>query len=172
MEVDSPSESDFQASNRPLSSDCSGHSVSGDLQVVATPLSAQISISTVPATPDADTPPSFPPAKFESSKFTIPSFRQDSQYAKPMSVKGTPFMNRGARRSIIPATVSRVVPGTPFRNSYLALTPGIPSSDRHFGGLRKRSAVSSKFININLTNRGLNNRMSWILLTTATTTCG
>lgn len=149
MEVESTTESNSQALNFPPS-DCSSHSVAGDSDFVGVPLSAQTSISTIPGTPDADTPP---------SKFA--SFRQVyTQNGKVMATKGTPFVGAryGTQRPVLPGSVSRVGQGTPFRNNYLAYTPGVPAShgDRNFNGSKKRPAVSSGLLNIHLTNSILN----------------
>ncbi|KAF8553696.1 hypothetical protein OG21DRAFT_1509809 [Imleria badia] len=109
-------------------------------QFVATPLCAQTSVSTVPATLNADTPPSFPIPKFESSTLSISTTRENlARYSVTLATRGTPFAgaNRGARRSILSGSVSRVGPGTPFHNSYLALTPGLPSANQNFDAPRK-----------------------------------
>ncbi|KAF8119544.1 hypothetical protein EV363DRAFT_1423709 [Boletus edulis] len=46
-------------------------------QFVTTPLCAQTSVSTIPAMPNADTPPSFPIPKFESSTLSISTTREN-----------------------------------------------------------------------------------------------
>jgi hypothetical protein len=69
-------------------------------------------------------------------------------------MRGTPFngVNHGVRRHILPGSVSRVGSGTPFRNGYLALTPGVPSAHHNFDGPRKRPAVSSRLVIANVTD--------------------
>lgn len=131
-------------------SDCSTTS-----QLVTMPLSAQTSISTVPAMPNADTPPSLPFPKSEFSTLFISTTHQDhAQHGITSSMRGTPFTgaNCGAWQPILPGSVSGVGPGTPFWNGYLALTPSIPSTNHNIDGARKCPTVSNRLLVTNITD--------------------
>ncbi|KAG6371387.1 hypothetical protein JVT61DRAFT_9603 [Boletus reticuloceps] len=130
-------QSNFPAPDVP--SECSDRSTTS--QFIATPLCAQTSVSTVPATPNADIPPSFPIPKFESSTLSISTTCKNlAQHGVTLATMGMPFAgaNCGARRPILSGSVSQVGPGTPFHNSYLVLTPGLPSANQNFDAPRKR----------------------------------
>ncbi|KAF8122217.1 hypothetical protein EV363DRAFT_1405182 [Boletus edulis] len=103
-----------------LSSEQSDRSTTG--QLVTAPLT-RVTTSTVPATPNTAPLPSFPfpRPKSELSMLSGPNTRQDH-----------------ARDGV--ASGMRVGSGTPFRNGYLALTPGVPSAHHNFDGPRKRPA--------------------------------
>ncbi|KAF8119228.1 hypothetical protein EV363DRAFT_1394548 [Boletus edulis] len=125
-----------------LSSEQSDRSTTG--QLVTAPLT-RVTTSTVPATPNTAPLPSFPfpRPKSELSMLSGPNTRQDhARDGVASGMRGTPFngVNHGVRRHILPGSVSRVGSGTPFRNGYLALTPGVPSAHHNFDGPRKRPA--------------------------------
>ncbi|KAG6372368.1 hypothetical protein JVT61DRAFT_7808 [Boletus reticuloceps] len=105
-------------------SDGSVHSITTITASNPSPLSAQ---NIVPGTPSVDTPP---PVKVESlmpSFNSLPIRPSHAQHHKVMAIAAMPSsLQHGGRRPFPPSTAPRVGPGTPFRNSYLTLTPSIP----------------------------------------------